>query len=264
MHTFREDLKLGTFVPLIKTSDLSNGSVTNSKLADNEITIAKLDPELRKSLQAATGLTENLIAMVQDVDLSIAELQDTVFPIILTLKFVVDVKAMQTMIVFLVERRGTPFFPDIIKISKTVNNSATMPLADTTSPEGSLKTPILGAKEQFFFEVTKKGRTVKSTSVTRFLCYYGSSPVATVSKILPNSLQKISITDLSFNPTITTHSGDYIWLIVPNDLTINRVTSAGFDVTLAVAQTVINSLGTFKAYRTANTLTSETWKLVIS
>ncbi|WP_418851620.1 hypothetical protein [Prevotella sp.] len=274
MPTFEEDVKLGTFVPLIKSADLSNASVTtdkikdssvtNSKLADNTLTIAKFDPELRKSLQAATGLPENLLEMVQDVDISIAELQDTVFPITLGFSVTPDVKAMQTAIAFSVKSKGSPFLPDTLKISKTVNNGVTTLLADTPSSSGSLSTPISGAKEQFTFEVTKEGRTGKSTSATRFLCYYGSSSVATASEAVLNSLQKVSTTGLSFNPTITTRSGDYIWLVVPNDLTISRVTSAGFDVTLAAAQTVTNSLGTFKAYRTANTLTAETWKLVIS
>lgn len=274
MPTFEEDVKLGTFVPLIKSADLSNASVTtdkikdssvtNAKLADDTLTIAKFDPELRKSLEAATGLPENLLEMIQDVDLSIAELQDTVFPITLSLGLVADIKAMQTMIVFLVKSKDALFLPDTLKISKTVNNSVTTLLTDTPTQGGSLKTPISGAKEQFTFEVTKEGRTGKSTSATHFLCYYGSSSVATASEAVLNSLQKISTIGLSFNPTITTRSGDYIWLVVPYDLTISRVTSAGFDVTLAAAQTVTNSLGTFKAYRTANTLTAETWKLVIS
>ena len=248
----------------VTTDKIKDSSVTNAKLADNTLTINKFDPELRKSLQAATGLPDNLIEMVQNVDLSIAELQDTVFPITLGFSVAPDVKAMQTAIAFSVKIKGLPFLPDTLKISKTVNNGVTTLLTDAPSSSGSLSTPISGAKEQFIFEVTKEGRTGKSTSATRFLCYYGSSSVATASEDVLNSLQKVSTTGLSFNPTITTRSGDYIWLVVPNDFTISRVTSAGFDVTLASAQTVTNSLGTFKVYRTANTLTAETWKLVIS
>lgn len=248
----------------VTTDKVQTKAITNAKIADNTLTINKFDPELRKSLQAATGLPDNLLEMVQDVDISIAELQDTVFPITLGFSVTPDVKAMQTAIAFSVKSKGSPFLPDTLKISKTVNNGVTTLLTETPSSSGSLSTPISGVKEQFTFEVTKEGRTGKSTSATRFLCYYGSSSVATASEDVLNSLQKVSTTDLSFNPTITTRSGDYIWLVVPNDLTISRVTSAGFDVTLASAQTVTNSLGTFKAYRTANTLTSETWKLVIS
>ena len=79
-----------------------------------------------------------------------------------------------------------------------------------------------------------------------------------------NMLNKISSTGVSFNPKVTTKDNDYIWLVVPSYLSIARVTSAGFDVTLATPQTIINNLGSFKAYRTANPLTTATWNLVIS
>ena len=82
-------------------------------------------------------------------------------------------------------------------------------------------------------------------------------------KIL-NMLNKISATGVSFNPSITTNDNDYIWLVVPSYLSIARVTSAGFDVPLSAPQAITNSLGTFKAYRTANPLTASTWNLVIS
>ena len=79
-----------------------------------------------------------------------------------------------------------------------------------------------------------------------------------------NTLNKVSTTGVSFNPKVTTKDNDYIWLVVPSYLSINRVTSAGFDVTIAAPQTINNNLGTFKAYRTANLLTQATWNLVIS
>ena len=79
-----------------------------------------------------------------------------------------------------------------------------------------------------------------------------------------NTLNKVSATGVSFNPKVTTKDNDYIWLVVPSYLSISRATSAGFDVTLAAPQTITNSLGSFKAYRTANPLTSATWNLVIS
>lgn len=118
MPTFRQDPKLGTMVPLMKTDDyndqsvtekkLKDGAVTNSKLAeksvgnsnlqdgsvsneklaygsvtnekiagssitkdklkDNTIGVEKLDPELRQTIEAATGLPENLVETIQNVD----------------------------------------------------------------------------------------------------------------------------------------------------------------------------------------------------
>ena len=79
-----------------------------------------------------------------------------------------------------------------------------------------------------------------------------------------NTLNKETATGVSFNPKVTTKDNDYIWLVIPSYLSITRVTSAGFDVTLAAPQTIINNLGSFKAYRTANPLTAATWNLVIS
>ena len=79
-----------------------------------------------------------------------------------------------------------------------------------------------------------------------------------------NTLNKVSATGVSFNPKVTTKDNDYIWLVVPSYLSITHVTSAGFDVTLAAPQTITNNLGSFKAYRTVNSLTEATWNLIIS
>ena len=79
-----------------------------------------------------------------------------------------------------------------------------------------------------------------------------------------NTLNKVSATGVSFNPSITTKDNDYIWLVVPSYLSITHVTSAGFDVPLSASQAINNNLGSFKAYRTINPLTANTWNLVIS
>ena len=268
MPTFRNDVKLGTKVPLIKTDDLDDrcvteeklaeGSVTNAKMADDTLTIDKLDPELRKVINAAAGLPEDLVKVIQDVDVSIAKLNDTVYPITLGFTVSPNTGAMQTDVRYSVTSDGKPLVPDTLEVTKQINDNA----AKVSS--GTVQTKIEGGREIFKFAVTKTGRIGKSTSATRYLCYYGGSSVKDMTADVMNTLSKVSSTGVSFNPQINTNNGEYIWLIVPNYLTISRVTSAGFDVTLAAAQTVTNNLGTFKAYRTANTLTAETWELVIS
>lgn len=45
MPTFRNDVKLGTKVPLIKTDDLDDRCVTEEKLADGAVTVEKLSEE---------------------------------------------------------------------------------------------------------------------------------------------------------------------------------------------------------------------------
>ena len=58
----------------VGTSKIKDGNVTNEKVANNTITIDKFDPELRKSIQAATGLPENLVEVIQDVDVEVKSL----------------------------------------------------------------------------------------------------------------------------------------------------------------------------------------------
>lgn len=274
MPTFRNDVKLGTKVPLIKTDDLDDrcvteeklaeGSVTNAKMADDTLTIEKLDPELRKTINAATGLPEDLVKVIQDVDVSIAKLNDTVYPITLGFTVSPNTGAMQTDVRYSVTSEGKALVPDTLEVTKQINDNAPKVLTNAKVASGTVQTKIEGGREIFKFAVTKTGRTGKSTLATRYLCYYGGSSVKDMTAEAMDTLSKVSSTGVSFNPQINTNNGEYIWLIVPNYLTISRVTSAGFDVTLAAAQTVTNSLGTFKAYRTANTLTAETWELVIS
>lgn len=248
----------------VSTDKIENGSVTNDKLASGTLKIDKFDPELRKAIESATGLPDNLVGMIQDVDESLAKLNDTVYPIILGFTITPNVGTMQTEIRYSVTSDNKPLVPDTSIISKQINDNAPKNLSETPSSGGTLSTQIEGAREIFKYAVTKEGRTGKSTSQTRYLCYHGGNPAATMTAEILNTLNKVSATGVSFNPSITTKDNDYIWLVVPSYLSISRVTSAGFEVPLSVTQTISNNLGSFKAYRTINPLTANTWNLVIS
>lgn len=248
----------------VSTDKIENGSVTNDKLASGTLKIDKFDPELRKAIESATGLPDNLVGMIQDVDENLAKLNDTVYPIILGFTITPNVGTMQTEIRYSVSSDNKPLVPDTSIISKQINDNAPKNLSDTPSSGGTLSTQIEGAREIFKYAVTKEGRTGKSATQTRYLCYHGGNSAATMTAEILNTLNKVSYAGVSFNPKVTTKDNDYIWLVVPSYLSIARVTSAGFDVTLAAPQAINNSLGTFKAYRTANPLTAATWNLVIS
>ena len=248
----------------VTTEKVARKSITNDKIADGTLKKDKLDPELRKAIESATGLPDELVGMIQDVDENLAKLNDTVYPITLGLTITPNVGTMQTEVKYSVSSDNKPLVPDTSIISKQINDNAPKNLSDTPLSGGTLSTPIEGAREIFKYAVTKKGRTGKSTSQTRYLCYFGGNPASTMTAEILNTLNKVSATGVSFNPKVTTKDNDYIWLVVPSYLSISRATSAGFDVTLAAPQTITNSLGTFKAYRTANPLTPATWNLAIS
>lgn len=248
----------------VSTEKMQDKSVTNQKIADNTLTIDKFDPELRKAVEAATGLPDNLVEMIQDVDINLAKLNDTIYPITLGFTLNPNVGTMQTDVKYSVSSEGKPFMPDTLQISKQANDGLFKVLTNTPSTGGTLSDAIEGARETFKFSVEKKGRTGKSTSQTRYLFYSGGNPAATMTAEILNTLNKKSDDKLAFNPKVTTKDNDYIWLVVPSYLSISRVTSAGFDVPLSTPQTITNSLGTFKAYRTINPLTAAIWNLVIS
>lgn len=248
----------------VSTDKIENGSVTNDKLASGTLKIDKLDPELRKAIESATGLPDNIVEMIQDVDENLAKLNDTVYPIILGFTITPNVGTMQTEVRYSVSSDNKPLVPDTSIISKQINDNAAKNISTTPSSGGTISTPIEGAREIFKFAVTKNGRTGKSTSQTRYLCYFGGNPAATMTAEILNTLNKVSATGVSFNQKVTTKYNDYIWLVVPSYLSITNVTSAGFDVPLSAPQTISNNLGSFKAYRTANPLTAATWSLVIS
>ena len=257
----------------VSNEKLEDGSITNEKLAENSITkdklkdrtigVEKLDNELRQTIAAATGLPEELVESIQNVDENLAKLNDTVYPIILGFTITPNVGTMQTEIRYSVSSDNKPLVPDTSIIYKLINDNAPNHLSDTPSSGGTLSTPIEGAREIFKFAVTKKGRTGKSATQTRYLCYHGGNSAATMTAEILNTLNKVSATGVSFNPKVTTKDNDYIWLVVPNYLSITRVTSAGFDVPLSAPQAITNILGTFKAYRTANPLTQAIWNLLI-
>ncbi len=57
-------------------SKIQNGAVTNDKIANDSLTRDKLDPELRNTLDAATGLPEDLMETIQNVDKTLKDHQD--------------------------------------------------------------------------------------------------------------------------------------------------------------------------------------------
>lgn len=248
----------------VEESKIKDGAVTNDKIAQDTLTKDKFDPELRKALDAATGLPDELVTMIQNVDKNLNKLNDTVYPIVLGFTINPNVSTMKTDVAYSVKSDNEYLVPDTLNITKKVNDTAETILTNYPTSNSSLITPIQGAREIFKFAVTKEGRTSQSVSQTKYLCYYGGNAESTITAEILNTLSRVSTTGVSFNPSITTKDNDYIWLVVPSYLSISRVTSAGFDVPLSASQTITNNLGSFKTYRTANPLTTATWNLVIS
>lgn len=241
------------------TGQIADGAVTNEKIAEKTLTINKFDDDFRQTLEAATGLPEGLIEKIQNVSEDIVELKDSQFPLVPSLYATNNSDVTNTTVTYQVSIKGEKIVPDAFVLKK--NDTL---LTNIPQSEGILTTPIEANKEVFNLTVSKSGKSDKSTSLTRYLCYCGGNSASTISADVINALTRKVSSNVSFNPSVRTGNGDYIWLVVPSNLTIKRVTSAGFDVTLNSPQTVTTQLGEFKAYRTLNPLTEQTWNLVIS
>ena len=245
----------------------TSGKFYNGNINMDNTIISTLSKDILSEVNIS-GNYYNIQKYIEDTkslfQASIDKLNDTVYPITLGFNVSPNVVTMNTSINYSVVSDNKPLIPDVMKISKQVNDNTAIVLLDTPASSGNLTTNIEGSREIFKFEVTKTGRTGKSTSTTRYLCYYGSLPSSTIYPGFFNSLTKVSTENVHFNPTITNKDGEHLFLVVPNYLNIKRVTSAGFDVTMADPVLIANQLGTFKVYITANPLTPATWNLVIS
>lgn len=246
----------------IVTDKIADKNVTNEKIADDTLTLDKFDADLRNSLEAATGLPSDILERFQNMSEDIAELQDSTYPIVLSMS-VSFVNPTHT-VSFNVKNKGKDFVGDTLSLTKTLGNGAVKTLSNIPAASGIAQSPIEYNKETFKLEVGAKGHTTKSTSITRYICYAGSNASDTITEEVIGTFNVYSSPNVTFNPTINTQDNQYIWLVVPSYLTISRVTSSGFNVTLAAVQTITTSLGEFKAYRTANVLTAQKWNLVIS
>lgn len=246
----------------IVTDKIADKNVTNEKIADDTLTLDKFDADLRNSLEAATGLPSDILERFQNMSEDIAELQDSTYPIVLSMS-VSFVNPTHT-VSFNVKNKSNDFVGDTLSLTKTLGNGTVKTLSNIPAASGIAQSPIEYNKETFKLEVGAKGHTTKSTSITRYICYAGSNASDTITEEVIRTFNVYSSPNVAFNPTVNTQNNQYIWLVVPSYLTISRVTSSGFNVTLAAVQTITTALGEFKAYRTANVLTAQKWNLVIS
>lgn len=72
MPTFREDIKIGSKVPLIKTADLNDKSVTERKLADGSITKDKIAPgAVTKDKLSHEILEKNMVERITEEEIEV-------------------------------------------------------------------------------------------------------------------------------------------------------------------------------------------------
>ena len=187
-----------------------------------------------------------------------------VFPIDLKMTVKANSDVTSNNIEYHIKRKGVTFVPDNITIQRQVGSSgALMQIYSGSTADGTTTATISGNVEGFIAEAVK-GNKSKTVTDVKYICYFGANANETVASVEDFSgLTKVQTASINVTRTIQTNSDEFIWIIVPNVLFINRVTSSGFDVSLNEPVNVTTTLGTFKAYRSKNALDSASWTLKI-
>ena len=195
---------------------------------------------------------------------SLDELDYAVFPIDLKMTVKANSDVTSNNIEYHIKRKDVTFVPDNITIQRQVGSGGALAqIYSGNTADGTTTATISGNIEGFIAEAVK-GDKSKTVTDVKYICYFGANANETVASVEDFSgLTKVQTTSINVTRTIQTNSDEFIWIIVPNVLFINRVTSSGFDVSLNEPVNVTTTLGTFKAYRSKNALDSASWTLKI-
>lgn len=203
---------------------------------------------------------------------SIGELYDATFPIQLSMIVAPSPTnnnnpSGNTVSLSVTQKSKGAFTPDNLELKKSVNGEEITIYSGKTASY-TYTSNIEGNIEKFTSRATKTGRTGANASQKRYICAYVASDSASTSDDLFNGAIKKSATGVGFNPSLKTELGQYIWIFVPSELNINKITNSGFDVPMndSVEYELSSGpyKGIYKAYRTQNALAGATWNFVIS
>ena len=158
-----------------------------------------------------------------------------------------------------------PLVPETLSIKRgtTVINStpiASLNIKDTLNTEDDSTTYTLS--------ITSKGVTKTATANVKayYPMYFGHSAKAALTgeDVLGLTKQAIkSSPNGTYNMTGIAE-GEYVWLCVPSNFSITKVTSSGFGVPMAAAATVtVEGKGSYKCYRTEGALKAGNFNFVI-
>lgn len=222
--------------------------------------------------KVAGGLKGNFEAIVDAVNTNatdITTLEQAVFP--LTVSFSASPSlteytgsAKEITLSWTVKRKGT----NATVTSLTVKQGSNSIYSGTTNP-GSQKVSVnTKGSTKYDLSATADGLTVTgSASVNMVLpMYFGFAAATSASALNITSLGKQAIkTSPGGTYTLTNGTeGHYMWLCVPDTMTINKVTLNGFDVPMEAAQSGSTSLGGYKCYRSSNALQAQAFTIVVS
>ena len=264
-----------------KVSDLENDSkyVTDQDLINlaTKDELRRLDDKI-DNLQPGTDITIDTELNAESTNpvqnkaiaAAMTELQEYCFPT--SLEASVSPSSVEwtgnsidVSVSFRILRNSKPVVADTVQIQF---NGETKMLENVSEGLEKFTLSTLGYKSGSV--TAEKGTTTiknspRSISANLYLpVYYGFSKATTGNELTITSLTKGGS---SLNGTKTLNNDDatkYLWLCVPNTMSINKVTSGGFDVPFLAPVEASTPLGTYKCYRTRDLPGTDSMTIVIS
>ena len=224
------------------------------------------------SVMSQKAVTEAIGAVVTKhdgdmttVDSRLTELEKSQFPLTvattLSSTLLEYTGVAQTVVVsYNVKRKGVPVVPESLKamidavvVGLTAASSGSYNA--TVNKDGSTSIAIQAVKDGMTATETKTVQMVRAM-------YFGFSLYAAATSVDKNGLvkQPIKISPVGTYTLTNSTDGCYLWLCVPDNMTINKVTLNGFDVPMEAAVTIDK----YKYYRSSNRLTNKDYTFVIS
>lgn len=150
--------------------------------------------------------------------------------------------------------------------SKVINKTTNTVLSTTPNSSASL---TISDETAFTFETEiVKGvtKTATGTIKARYPMYFGSKNADAIDSATVLAFNKQQIKE---NPSgsysFSVGAGEYMWLCVPDGMTIKAVKSSGFDVPmLPVAVVAVTNKGNYNCYRSSSKFTAQTVNITIS
>lgn len=260
-----EDNGLGYDYEVLENLPSVNGVVLKGDKTPEEL-------GLYSKVEADSELSETSENCVQNrvVTRAIRELQDYCFPTSLEASISPSSaewtgNSVEVSVSFRVLRNSKPVVADTVQIqfngeTKTLEKVAEGTEKFVLSAQGHKSGSVTAKKDS-----TAIKNSPRPISVNLYLpVYYGFSKATTGNELTIASLTKGGA---SLNGTRTLTNDDatkYLWLCVPNTMSINKVTSSGFDVPFLAPVEASTPLGTYKCYRTQDLPGAGSMTIVIS
>lgn len=203
------------------------------------------------------------------IDARFNELENIVFPLEVTFtsnKSLLEYTGSNQSIEleFKITRREQHVTPDKVIITKDSSS-----IYSGTDFAKTVETTVnKKGNTSFNLEVIYKDLNVsKSLNVNMVLpMYFGFSSLTDIASLDITTLNKQSIKTSPNGTYILNNSvtGNYLWLCVPDNMTINKVTSSGFDFPIESYVTKSTSLGNYKCYRSSSQINQGDVTILIS